>query len=113
MLTVTASFDVHVSVTACPEDEMVLGEAESVTATCETETVAVAVAVPPGPCAVAVKVVVVVIGLVVTVPDAGDTEPMPLSIVSEVAFEVDQVKVEVPPDDTAVGEAENWMVGGI
>jgi|SRR5215471_4636530 len=112
MLTVTASFDVQVRVTACPEVEMVLGEADRVTATGETVTVAVAVAVPPGPWADAVKVVVVLI-LVVTVPDAGDTEPIPLSILSEVAFDVDQVRVEVPPDDTAVGEAENWMVGGI
>ena len=89
-----------------------LGEADKLTVTGETVTVAVALAVPPGPWADAVKVVVVLI-LVVTLPDAGVTEPMPLSIVSEVAFEVDQVKVEVPPDDTAVGEAENWMVGGI
>ena len=89
-----------------------LGEADKLTVTGETVTVAVALAVPPGPWADAVKVVVVLI-LVVTLPDAGVTEPMPLSIVSEVAFEVDQVRVEVPPDDTAVGEAENWMVGGI
>ena len=113
MLTVTASFDVHVRVTACPEVEMVLGEADKLTVTGETVTVAVAVAVPPLPCAVAVKVVVVVIGLVVTLPEAGDTEPILLSIVSEVAFDVDHVRVDVPPDDTAVGEAENWIVGGI
>jgi len=112
MLTVTASLDVHVRVTGCPEEEIVLGEADKLTVTGETVTVAVALAVPPGPWADAVKVVVVLI-LVVTLPDAGDTEPIPLSIVSEVAFEVDQVRVEVPPDDTAVGEAENWMVGGI
>lgn len=71
---------------------------------------AVAVVVPPGPCAVAVKVVVPLI-LTVTLPDAGDTGPTLLSIVNDVAFEVDQVRVDVPPAATAVGDAENWTVG--
>ena len=105
-----ASFAVHVSV-AVPPGEIVAGVAESVTATGETDTVAVAVAVPPGPCAVAVKVVVVLILGTDTLPDAGVTEPMLLSMVSEVAFEVDQVSVDVPPEETAVGEAENVIVG--
>jgi len=106
ILTIAASFAVQVRV-AVPPEEIVLGVAVNVTDTGETATVAVAVLVPPSPCAVAVKVVVELIGLVVTLPEAGDTEPIPLSIVSEVAFDVDQVRVDVPPDDTAVGEAEN------
>lgn len=113
MLTLAAFVADQVSVTACPDDEMVLGEAVKVTAIVETVTVAVAVVVPPAPCAVAVKVVVCVMGLVVTLPDAGDTEPIPLLIVSEVAFAVDHVSVEVPPDFTAVGKAENWIVGAV
>lgn len=36
---------------------------------------------------------------------------MPWSMVSEVAFEVDHVKVDEPPLATVVGEAENWTVG--
>lgn len=54
MLTLTAAFDVHVSVTDWPAEEMLLGEAVSVTAMADTVTVAVAVVLPPGPCAVAV-----------------------------------------------------------
>lgn len=69
MDTLAASFDVQVSVTACPEDEIVSGDAVSLTATGETVTVAVAVVVPPVPWAVAVKVVVELIALVVTLPD--------------------------------------------
>lgn len=111
MLTLTASFAVQVRV-AVPPEAIVLGVADNVTATGETETVAVAVAVPPGPVAVAVKVVVAVMGFVTTLPDAGVTEPTPLSIVSEVALAVDHVSVDEPPDDTAVGEAENVIVGG-
>jgi hypothetical protein len=48
-----------------------------------------------------------VIDLVVTLPDAGDTAPIPLSMVREVALEVDQVRVDEPPLATAVGWAEN------
>ena len=106
-----ASFAVQVRV-AVPPEAIVLGVADSVTATGETDTVAVAVAVPPGPVAVAVKVVVCVMLETCALPDAGDTEPTPWSIVSEVAFEVDQVSVDEPPEETAVGEAENVTVGG-
>ena len=53
------------------------------------------------------------IGPVVTLPACGVTAPIPLSMVTEVAFEVDQLSVDLPPAATAVGCAENWMVGGI
>jgi hypothetical protein len=107
MLTVAASVDVQLRVTACPDAEIVVGEAVRVTAMGETETVAVAVVVPPGPTAVAVNVVVWLMAAVVTVPEAGGTEPMPLLMVREVAFAVDQVSVDLPPAATAVGCAES------
>lgn len=110
--TMFASFAVQVSV-AVPPDETVSGVAFRVTVTGETDTVAMPVAVPPGPVAVAVKVVVCVMLETCVLPDAGATEPTPWSIVSDVAFAVDHVSVDVPPEATAVGEAEKVIVGGI
>ena len=35
----------------------------------------------------------------------------PVSILTEVAFVVDQVRTEVPPEAMLAGAAENWIVG--
>lgn len=86
---------------------MVLGEAVKVTAMGETVTVAFAVTVPPGPVAVALKVVVWLIAPVLMLPAEGETEPIPLLIVSDVVFAVDHVNFDVPPAATVIGEAEN------
>ena len=100
---------VHVSVELCPVtiDD---GIAVNVTAGAGTTvTVAVFVIVPPDPVAVNVYVVVDV-GLTFTLPEVG-FDPMPLSIDTDVAFVVVHVSVDVAPDATLVGAAENVAVG--
>ena len=74
-----------------------------------TLTVAVAVAEPPVPVAVIVYVVVAV-GLTDLVPDVA-TAPMPLSIVTDVAFVLDQVSVDDCPEVMLVGFAVMVTVG--
>ncbi len=74
-----------------------------------TLTVAWAVVVPPGPVAVSVYVVVAE-GETVTVPEVG-CDPMPLSIVTEVALLVDHDRVDDCPAEIEVGFAEKLMVG--
>jgi hypothetical protein len=74
-----------------------------------TLTVAAAVADPPAPVAVIVYVVVAV-GLTDLVPDV-PTAPIPLSIVTEVAFVLDQVNVDDCPEVMVVGLADSVTVG--
>src|SRR3989344_5846332 len=77
-----------------------------------TVTRAAQVAVPPAPVTVPVKVVSEVIaGVVVEPPATGVTEPIPWSIVKEVASVVVQVRVEESPDTIEAGEAVRVQVG--
>src|SRR5579864_6591755 len=77
----------------------------------ETVTVTEAVAlVPFVAVAVAVNVVVEVSGLVCTFPPAGgETGPIPLSMVTELALGEVHVKVVVPPGKTDCGLAVSVM----
>ena len=54
---------------------------------------------------------VVAVGLTVTAPDVA-TDPTPLSIVTEVAFDVVHVSVELCPELMLVGLAPKLIVGG-
>src|SRR3989344_534617 len=77
-----------------------------------TVTRAAQVAVPPAPVTVPVKVVSEVIaGVVVEPPATGVTEPIPWSIVKEVAFVVVQVRVAVPFLSTSCGLADRGQTG--
>ncbi len=76
-----------------------------------TVTVALAVELPPGPVAVNVYVVVVD-GETETLPDVG-CDPMPLSIVTDVALLVLQLNVELCPGVMLVGFAVKLIVGTV
>jgi hypothetical protein len=74
-----------------------------------TVTVAVAEVEPPGPVAVSVYVVVAV-GETVWLPEVA-TDPIPLSIETDVALVVLQVSVELPPEEIDDGLALKLIVG--
>ena len=76
-----------------------------------TETFAVAVEVPPGPVAVRVYVVVAE-GETETLPDVG-CDPMPLSMVTDVALVVLHVNVELCPAVMLAGFAVKLIVGTV
>jgi hypothetical protein len=75
-----------------------------------TVTVAGAVELPPAPVAVRVYVVVVLGPVIVLEPDVA-TAPIPLSIVTVVAFVVDQVRVVESPGLMVDGLMLNCIVG--
>ena len=76
-------------------------------------TVTVAVAVTDPAVLVAVTVYVVLeVGLTDLVPDAV-TVPMPWSMATVVAFVLDQVSVDAPPEMMEAGEALNVAVGRV
>jgi hypothetical protein len=74
-----------------------------------TVTVAVAEAEPPGPVAVRVYVVVDA-GETVWLPEVA-TDPIPLSMETDVALLVLHVRVELPPEEIDVGLALKLIVG--
>jgi hypothetical protein len=92
---------------------MVLGEALSVTIGGRALTVTVAdwVAEPPSPVQVSSNSVVLPRAPVDQVPLVA-TEPLqPPDALHAVAFAEDQVRVDMPPLATVVGEADNVTVG--
>lgn len=115
ILAAVAFVVVHVSVAVCP-DVMLVGEAVRVAVggACPpiTVTIACAVTVPPGPFTVRVYVVVVEGCTVMLPPDTGWTAPIPLSMLADVAFVVDQVRVAVCPWLMLLGDAVRLAVGG-
>jgi hypothetical protein len=86
------------------------GEREAVGSGLVTVTFAAAVAIPPEPVHVSVYVVEVV-GDTAFSPPLADTEPTPLLIEQEVAFEEDQVRLEELPEVILVGFATRETVG--
>jgi copper(I)-binding protein len=109
MLAEVASVDVQVSVDD-PPDWILAGFAERFTVgSSVTVTVAVASEVPPGP--VTVMVYVVVVSGVTEREPLTPTDPIPLSMLAEVASVDVQERVDVPPDWMLAGLAERLTVG--
>jgi hypothetical protein len=95
-------------------DWMLVGDAASVTVGAGFDVTVTAtdrLILPPAPVQASAKLELVASALVVNDPDVAFVPVHPPDAVQDVAFEVDHVNREVPPDVTDVGDADNVNVG--